>query len=405
MTQQKKLILIDGSSLLSTSFFGNVPKSYYMTGDTSNLMQTSDGRFTNGVFTMSKILLNVIKKQKPTHMAIAWDISRQTFRREKYADYKGHRKETKPELGSQFGIAQALFASIGIQNVKLENFEADDIIGTFAKKFEEEIPVYIMTKDQDSLQLITEKTRVWLNTSKAKELYEERGLDPKTILVPDGSFEFTPLTFKEEYGLNPIQIIDLKALEGDSSDNIPGVKGVGKESVTKLLQEYETVENLYAQIEGLNEKEEEELKQFFKESLGISRSPIANLLKRPNSEIASEIENLLTNELDKVSKKMILNVFKEVDDKEFKEKVKVLSKTADSDFKEDAIQLLDELKTFPDELVGKKAAFLSKDLATIKTDIEAYNDLQLDELILSIDQAKMKKEFEALEFKSLIDKL
>jgi 5'-3' exonuclease len=301
MTKNNKLILIDGSSVLSTSFFGNLPKEYFKAKTDEEkekvfekVMKTSDGRYTNGVYTMCKILLNIIKKQKPTHMAVCWDVNRSSLERKKKFDgYKSHRKDTIPQLGAQFGLMAEVLEHIGIPTYKLEGQEADDIIGTFAKSFESELPTYVLTKDQDALQLVSENTRVWLTTSKSKEMYKERGVDVKTLQIPDGTFEFTPTTFEEEYGLTPIQIIDLKALEGDSSDNIPGVKGVGKESVTKLLQEYGTIENLYENIEGLSENEEKELKQFFKDELKITRSPISNLLKRPNSEIVNEIETLL----------------------------------------------------------------------------------------------------------------
>lgn len=334
----KKLLLIDGSSMLVTSFFGNVTPDYYKTGNTSKLMKTSDGRFTNGVYTMSKILLNIIKKIKPTHMAIAWDVNREDLHRKtKYDGYKAHRPETKEELGSQFGLMQELLREMNIPQFRVRGHEADDIIGTFSRKFEKEIPTYIMTKDQDALQLITENTRVWLVTSKAKDMYLERGLDIKTLQLPDGVFEYTPLTFEEEYGISPIQMIDKKALEGDSSDNIPGVKGVGPAAVVPLLKEYGSIEAIYEAIETIPEKE---LKTFFKEELGISRSPIANLTKESETE-----------------------------------------------------------------LTGKKAAFLSKELATIKTDMEEYKDLNLSELELQFDKEKAKKKFEELEFKSLVEKL
>lgn len=344
----KKLILIDGSSLLSTSFFGSLGQTKYYRVKTEEekqaelekLMKTSDGRYTNGVYTMTKILLNILEKQKPTHMAICWDVNRSSLeRKKKFNGYKGHRKETIPQLGEQFGLAQKLFTSMGIKNYKLEAHEADDIIGTFAKTFEEEIPTYVLTKDQDALQLITEHTRVWLNTSKAKDMYKDRGLDIKELPIPDGVFEFTPQSFEEEYGLKPIQIIDMKALEGDSSDNIPGVKGVGPSSVIPLLQEYGSIEGIYEVIENTPEKE---LKQFFKEELGIKQSPIAKLLKEP---------------------------------------------TAD------------------EPIAGKKAAFLSKELATIKIDLEPFNTYVLSDLEVHLDKEETLKKFKELQFKSLIEKL
>lgn len=325
----KKLLLIDGSSMLASSFFGNVPFEYMKTGDTKNLMKTSSGVFTNGAYTMTKTLLNLIEKQKPTHMAIAWDVNRNTFRKEMYKEYKAHREETRPELGSQFGVMQDIIAAMNIPQFKLNGFEADDIIGTLAKHFEEDIPVYILTKDQDALQLISEKIKVWLVTSKAKEMYKERGIEIKNFQIPEGVFEYTPITFKEEYGLRPIQMIDKKAIEGDKSDNIPGVKGVGEKAVVPLLQEYGSLEAIYEVIENT---EESEMKEIFK-TLGIKKSPITNLLE------------------------------------------------------------------------NKDIAFLSKELATIKIDMEAYALLKLEDVEVHFDAKSAKEKYAELEFKSLLEKL
>lgn len=411
MTQNKKLILIDGSSMLSTSFFGSLGQTNYYRVKTETdkqkelqkLMKTSDGKYTNGVYTMSKILLNILQKQKPTHIAVAWDVNRSSLeRKKKFEGYKGNRKDTIPQLGEQFGYMQDILDEMGIPQFKLEGHEADDIIGTFAKSLENDIPVYIMTKDQDALQLITEKTRVWLSTSKSKELYEKRGIDPKTIPVPEGSFEYTPLTFEEEYGLKPIQIVDMKALEGDSSDNIPGVTGVGPSSVGPLLREYGTIEGIYEVIEN---NPEDELKKFFKEDLGIKQSPIAKLLKKSNIEIAEEVQSLLEQEVNKKLIKEVHNLFKSVDDKNFKEKAKALSGTEENSFKEKAMSLANELKEINSGVVGKKAAFLSKELATIKTDLEEFENKPLTELELRFDKEKTKVKFLEYEFKSLIEKI
>jgi len=405
-----KLVLIDGSSLLSTSFFGNVPREFYSAktdeqraNAMAKVMKTSTGVFTNGVYTMSKVLLRIIEKQKPTHMAIAWDVNRASLnRKKKYDGYKSNRKDTAPELGAQFGLMQEVLKEMNIPQFKLEGHEADDIIGTFSTHFEDEIPVYILTKDQDALQLVTEKTRVWLTTSKAKEYYQERGLDPKALPIPDGVFEYTPLTFEEIYGLKPIQIIDMKALEGDSSDNIPGVAGVGPTSVLPLLQEYGDLETIYDVIEHTPE---EELKTFFKEELGIKQSPIAKLLKKSNAEMAEEVQNLLHKKWDKALGKEIINLFKLVDDKTFKGKVKELNVKDEASFIEKARELSEELQTIDSGIVGKEAAFLSKELATIKTDLEPFASTDLSELELHFNKEKTRNKFQELEFKSLLDKL
>ncbi|GMA64663.1 5'-3' exonuclease [Alicyclobacillus fastidiosus] len=342
-----KLILIDGSSLLTTSFFGNVPRDYYQLRSQEEreaylrkkALRTEAGIYTNAVYPMTRILLNLIERQKPTHLAVAWDVSRNTFRRELYPDYKGHREDALPILGEQYGTMQALLETMNIPQFWFEDYEADDILGTLARKFEQDMPVYVFTKDQDALQLISEGTRVWLLTSKADALYQNRGLSVKQLSVPDGTFEYTTVTFEEEYGLEPWQMIDKKALEGDSSDNIPGVKGVGEKASVPLLREFGTIDNLYEYIEDLYPAHESDLKQMFK-ALGIARSPLSYLLKESETE-----------------------------------------------------------------LVGKRAAFLSKTLATIRTDLQELEHVDAARLELNIDYAQTREKFVELEFNSLLKKL
>lgn len=330
-----KLILIDGNSLLSSNFFGILDRAWH-TGEAGKekarqkMMKTPDGQPINAVYGMTKVLLKVLKEQSPSNLAIAWDVNRDTFRRLLYPDYKANREDTAPELVSQFPIMQDLVEKMGIAQFRFEGFEADDIIGSLSKKFEDTLPVYIMTKDQDALQLITNNTRVWLNTStasdKAAAFYGE-SFSKESYNVPDKYFEFTNDTFPFFYeGLSPIQIIDLKAIEGDKSDNIPGVSGVGSKTIYPLLSEYFDVESIYDYIEDTDEKE---AKEFFKE-LGIKKSPIGNLKKQ------------------------------------------------------------------------KEVAFLSKQLATIKCDMEQFNDVTLEDLKVNVNTVLLNEKLKELNFKSLM---
>jgi 5'-3' exonuclease len=335
-----KFLIIDGSSLLSTSFFGFLPKEYKFAKNDEErdralpkLAQTSDGQYTNGVFTMMKTLEKIIEKQKPTYLAVAWDLNRNTFRRQIYPQYKANRSSTRPELKSQFPIAQEVLRKMNIPQFVIDGYEADDILGTFSKKFEETIPVFILTKDQDALQLISEKTRVWLMTSNAQKMYEEVGVNASIFSLPDNVFEFTPDYMKHFYGITPKQMIDLKGICGDTSDNIPGVKGVGDKSAVPLLCEFQTVEAIYEYLEETNDKE---LKAFFKE-LGI-RNPYSYMMK-----------------------------------------------TSDT------------------ELVGKESALLSKKLATIHCEMEELKDVKLEDLELNIDKMGRKEVYEKFEFKSLLE--
>lgn len=336
-----KLLIIDGSSLLSTSFYATA--SAYSKAHTEKeknnalkgLLKTSDGRYTNGVYTFMKTLFNIIENQRPSHMAIVWDITRNSFRKTKiYSDYKGTRKETPDCLKEQFKTTQELLKDIIPEFISsLEDeiiYEADDFAGSLIKKFEKEIPCYAYTKDEDYLQLISEFSRVWLITSKADEMFKKLGLNPKDFNIPSGTFEYTLTSLKDIKELDPYQVIEYKGLVGDSSDNIPGVKMVGPKAVIPLLKEYGDIETIYDTIEGLDDKEQKELAKFFKESLGISRSPIKNLL------------------------------------------------------------------------ANKESAFLSKKLATIKTDIESVQNLTLQDVKLNINKELLKSRLLDLEIKSLI---
>lgn len=286
------LFLIDGNSVLSTSFFGNLPFSY-KTAKTEeekklaekDILKTSNGQFTNGVYTMMTKFEEIMNKVNPKYMAIAWDVSRNTFRRKLDSSYKAQRKETNTVLKSQFPIAKEIFKTIGVPYFEFENYEADDIIGTLSKKFNKELSVVILTKDQDALQLIDERISVWLITSKADELYAARQIDRKEHNIINGVFSYNPLTLKEEYGLTPKQIIDFKAIDGDTSDNVKGISGVGDKTSIPLLQEFDTMENIYEYIENTQEKEVKE----FAKSLGIKRMPLKAFKEGKEDGIKSKV--------------------------------------------------------------------------------------------------------------------
>jgi DNA polymerase-1 len=243
---------------------------------------------------MLSSMLKVINNQKPTHLAVAWDLTKEfTFRKKLFPDYKGHRKDLRPELGSQFALAQRVLDEMGIVQFVFEEYEADDIIGTFARRFENDIRVEIWTKDQDSLQLVSDNVRVWLVTSKCSDMYAELGINIKELDIPSGVFEFTPVYVEHFYGVSPIQIIDRKAIEGDASDNIPGINGVGEKSVIPLLQEFKTVEGIYDFVENSSEKE---IKEMFKE-LGITRSPLSKLIEESDTKLAGKKAAMLCKQL------------------------------------------------------------------------------------------------------------
>ena len=221
----KKIILVDGNNLLF--------RSYYATAYTGNLMKNSKGFPTNALFGFANMINKILHEENPTHIIVAFDKGK-TFRHEKYADYKGGRGETPDELKMQFPIAKELLTYMGIKYYEIDNYEADDIIGTFAKfcDDEDEFIGTIVSSDKDLLQLISSDVDIKLLKQKDYIRYNEE-------------------TFKESYGIEPIRIIDLKALMGDSSDNIPGVKGIGEKTALKLLQQYGSLDNIYQNIDSI----------------------------------------------------------------------------------------------------------------------------------------------------------
>ena len=225
----KKVVLIDGNNLIF--------RSYYATAYRGEILTNSKGLPTNAVYAYIQMLLKIIAEEKPSHIMVAFDKGK-TFRHESYDDYKGGRSETPKELKEQIPYAKKVTRAMGITVEEIENYEADDIIGTYSKKIDEE--VLVVSSDRDLLQLISPNVKMKLLKMKDYVYYDEK-------------------SFYEDYGIKPIEIIDLKALMGDSSDNIKGVAGIGEKTALKLIKEYHTIDNLYKNIDDLKGKVKENL--------------------------------------------------------------------------------------------------------------------------------------------------
>ena len=221
----KKIILVDGNNLLF--------RSYYATAYTGNFMKNSEGFPTNGIYGLVNMLNKIINEEKPEYIAVAFDVGK-TFRHEKYADYKAGRNETPDELKMQFPVAKKIIEAMGIKYLECDGYEADDIIGTLAKKAydDKNFIATIVSSDKDLLQLINEE------------------VDVKLLKTKD-YIRMNKQTFFDTYRIDPIRMIDLKALMGDSSDNIKGVKGIGEKTALKLLQEYGSLDNIYNNIDNI----------------------------------------------------------------------------------------------------------------------------------------------------------
>ena len=215
----KKVILVDGNNLMF--------RSYYATAYSGNIMKNSKGFPTNALYGFVSMINKIINEEKPEYIAVAFDIGK-NFRKEKYDFYKEGRSATPLELKEQMPIARDILKAMGIKYLELEPYEADDIIGTLARMadLDPEYDATIISSDRDLLQLISPVVDV-------------------KLLKQKDYIKYNPETFKQDYGIDPIKIIDLKALAGDSSDNIPGVKGIGEKTALKLLQEYGSLEGIY----------------------------------------------------------------------------------------------------------------------------------------------------------------
>ncbi|SKB58239.1 DNA polymerase I [Acetoanaerobium noterae] len=220
----KLLILIDGNSLMN--------RAYYALPELMN----KKGQHTNAIYGFANILFKIMDTYKPSHISVAFDLKAPTFRHKQYDAYKGNRKKMPDELRKQVEPLKKMIDAFGINRIELEGYEADDLIGTVAKNFEQDgFEVYIITGDKDALQLVSDKIKV---------LFTKKGISELD--------EYDPDKMTEKYELTPQQFIDLKGLMGDQSDNIPGVAGIGEKTGIKLLKEYGSIENIYMNIDEIS---------------------------------------------------------------------------------------------------------------------------------------------------------
>ena len=233
-TGQRRLLLIDGHSMAYRAFYALPAENF----------KTSTGQPTNAIYGFASMLINLIKEEKPTHIAVAFDVSRRTFRTEMFADYKANRASTPDEFRSQLSHINEMINGFGIKHFELEGYEADDIIATFAKAAEKKgFQTLICTGDRDSFQLVNEKTTV---------LYPKKGVTEMNRMTPEAVFE--------KYGLTPKQYPDFAALRGDPSDNLPSVPGVGEKTATKWIVDYGSLEKLLEKSDELGGKVGESLR-------------------------------------------------------------------------------------------------------------------------------------------------
>ncbi len=228
MSTPKKLLLIDGHSMAYRAFYALPVENF----------TTAMGQHTNAIYGFATMLISLIKEEKPTHVAVAFDVSRKTFRSEIFPEYKANRASTPDEFRSQMSYLHEFIDGCGIEDFQLEGYEADDVIATISKAAEKDgFEVLICTGDRDSFQLVNSKTTV---------LYPKRGVSEMARMTPEAVFE--------KYGMTPAQYPDFAALRGDPSDNLPSIPGVGEKTASKWVVEYGSLKELLSEVDKVGGK-------------------------------------------------------------------------------------------------------------------------------------------------------
>ncbi len=273
-----KILVIDGNSILNRAFYG------------IRMLTTKDGKFTNGIFGFMNILLGLLEEHKPDSVAVAFDVHHPTFRHEMYGEYKGTRKPAPAELIEQFPTLKELLTYIGISVIEKPGYEADDILGTLSNACGKDDFCYILTGDRDSLQLVRDNVNVLLATTK---------MGKSTTVVYDEA------KIKEVYGVNPEELIDIKAIQGDTSDNIPGVAGIGEKGAQELIQKFHSIEYIYDNIETLDIKPGMKIKlEASKDNAFLSKTLGTICLQAP---IDTNLDSYLIKEPDAVKATKLLS--------------------------------------------------------------------------------------------------
>jgi DNA polymerase I len=306
----KKLVLIDGNSIAYRAFFA-LP-----------LLNNDKGVHTNAVYGFTTMLQKVLEDEKPTHILVAFDAGKTTFRHKTFKEYKGGRQKTPPELSEQFPYIRELLDAYGIKRYEKENYEADDIIGTLSLQAESDgYEVKIFSGDKDLTQLSTDKTTVCIT---------RKGITDLEVYTPDH--------IKEKWEISPDQIIDMKGLMGDSSDNIPGVPGVGEKTAIKLLKEFGSVEKLLESIDQVSGKKLKEKLEENKESAVMSKE-LATILREAPIEV--KVEELGYDGMDNAKLK---EVFKDLGFNSLLEKMGETPQEETQDLEEISYEILQKVE-------------------------------------------------------------
>lgn len=282
----EKLVVIDGNSILNRAFYGIM---------SSKMLQTADGTYTNAVYGFLAILFKLLEDVNPDYMAVAFDVKHPTKRHEMYKEYKGTRKGMPDELACQMPIIKDVLKAMNITVIEKEGYEADDILGTLAKYSEKQgVSVTLLTGDRDSFQLVSDNIIIRMPRTKGGKT-ETENFDKNKIL--------------EVYGVEPKQLIEVKGLMGDSSDNIPGVPGVGEKTALNLIKEYHSIDEIYQKLENGEPIAKGKLKENLENNkdLAILSRELGRI--DVNAPIDKELSNLKVKEWDN---ELVLDIFKKL---------------------------------------------------------------------------------------------
>lgn len=291
------LLIIDGSSLLATSYYSSLPKAIRKEKDEERknelyprlLKKDAQGRYTNALESFFHTIFTILTFQRPTHLAICWDVSRHTFRKTLWPQYKSNRSVTPAPLSEQYETAYEICERLQIAQFRHQDFEADDFAGSLAIQLESQLPVRILTRDKDYFQLISRQTKIWYGMSDLEKVRAWRSQYEMPHGLPSRVVEVNPRVLEAEFGYSPSCVCMMKALFGDRSDNIPGVRGMGESRSITLARHYATPDELYEAIHAADSKRNRALLQRQWRGWGILRSPYTCLIRkgengRPSAE-------------------------------------------------------------------------------------------------------------------------
>ena len=358
----EKLIVIDGNSIVNRAFYGIMG---------SRMLQTADGTYTNAVYGFLAIMFKELEEVKPDYLAVAFDLKAPTARHLMYEGYKATRKGMPEELAKQMPILKNVLKAMNIDIIEMEGYEADDILGTLARKGEEKgIEVVLLTGDRDSFQLATDKVKIYIPRTKAGKTETEI---------------FDKSKVEEVYGVEPLQMIEVKGLMGDTSDNIPGVPGIGEKTALSIIKKYETIDKLYEAIEN----NADDLKGKQREKI-IDNKDLA-LLSRTlgtinvNVPIEKDIEDLKLKNWDN---KEVLSIFEELRFNRYIERFH-LRDLNNNEQSNDKNNIKENEKEFVTELINTREK-LEEILDIIRSNnvMYFYTDYLVDELSITKKQVK-----------------